>query len=184
MRTSKKDGYKEGGHEVNFKPAKTIQRTVGADFPHLTDHKEVSKCRKGPDGGVITEPRNFLTNPPKKGMVGKGTSFAGKLEHLPEPFERKRELEKKELQEHHSKMQEKPFSQKVKGRETFATIKEAFGEDRPYPPRTPPSKRQPLMTHEVPFKPSNPPKRGYNKTLDKFPPYIPDPMKVTVRKKN
>lgn len=39
------------------------------------------------------------------------------------------------------------------------------------------------MTHEVPFKPSNPPKRGYNKTLDKFPPYVPDPMKVTVRKK-
>jgi len=97
MRTTKKDGYKEGGHEVNFKPAKIIQRKVGADFPHLTDHKEVSKSRKGPDGGVITEPRNFLTNPPKKGMIGKGTSFAGRIDHLPDPYERKRELEKKEL---------------------------------------------------------------------------------------
>ena len=39
------------------------------------------------------------------------------------------------------------------------------------------------MTHDVPFKPSNPPKMGYNKTLDKFPQYKPDPMRVITRKK-
>ena len=66
MRAATKDGYKLGGHEVNFKPAKNINRKVKADFDHLTDYKEISKCRKGPDG-VITEPRNFLTNPPKEG---------------------------------------------------------------------------------------------------------------------
>jgi hypothetical protein len=44
---------------------------VKALFEHMTDYKEVKKCRKGPDGAVITEPRNFLTNPPKKGLVGK-----------------------------------------------------------------------------------------------------------------
>jgi hypothetical protein len=37
------------------------------------------------------------------------------------------------------------------------------------------------MTHDVPFKPSNPPKKGYNKTIDKFPKYIEDPMKVIKR---
>jgi hypothetical protein len=37
----------------------------------MTDYKEVKKNYKGPDG-VITEPRNFLTNPPKVGVVGKG----------------------------------------------------------------------------------------------------------------
>jgi len=62
----------------------------------MTDYKEVSKSRKGPDGGVITEPKNFLTNPPKKGIVGKGTTFTGKIEHLPDPFDNKREIEKKE----------------------------------------------------------------------------------------
>jgi len=32
MRAPKKDGYKEGGHDLNFKPAKTVQKKVKADF--------------------------------------------------------------------------------------------------------------------------------------------------------
>ena len=39
------------------------------------------------------------------------------------------------------------------------------------------------MSHDEPFYPSHPPKRGYNKTLDKFPPYKEDPLKVVTRKK-
>ena len=39
------------------------------------------------------------------------------------------------------------------------------------------------MTHDIPFKPSNPPKRGYNKTLDKFPEYKEDPLRVVTRRK-
>lgn len=39
------------------------------------------------------------------------------------------------------------------------------------------------MSHDEPFYPSNPPKKGYNKTLDKFPEYKEDPMRVVQRKK-
>jgi hypothetical protein len=39
------------------------------------------------------------------------------------------------------------------------------------------------MTHDDPFYPSHPPKKGYNKTIDKFPPYKEDPMKQVTRKK-
>ncbi len=70
----------------------------------MTDFKQVSKCKKGPDGAVIIEPRNFLTNPPKKGEVGKGTTFGGKIEHLPDPFNIKKELERKEREEHLKKL--------------------------------------------------------------------------------
>jgi hypothetical protein len=70
MRTAKKDGFKEAGHDFNFKPAKSVARKVGAAFDHLTDYKEVKKNYKGPDG-VIIGPINFLTNPPKHGIVGK-----------------------------------------------------------------------------------------------------------------
>jgi hypothetical protein len=77
MRTTKPDAYKEMGHEQNFKPAKTIQRKVKSDFEHMSDHRVVKINKKGPDGGVITEPRNFLTNPPKLGEIGKGTTFGG-----------------------------------------------------------------------------------------------------------
>ncbi len=38
------------------------------------------------------------------------------------------------------------------------------------------------MTHEYPFKPANPSKKGYNKTIDKFPVYVEDPMRQPVRK--
>ena len=131
MRTTKKDGYKAAGHDFNFKPAKTVQRKVKADFEHATDHVDVKKNYKGPDG-VIIEPRNFLTNPPKAGQVGKGTQLGEHIPYVEDPFDRKKELEKKDREIHMSKLQEKPFSNKVKGRETFQNIKEAFGEDREY----------------------------------------------------
>jgi hypothetical protein len=39
------------------------------------------------------------------------------------------------------------------------------------------------MEHDAPFKPSHPPRKGYNKTLDKFPAYKEDPLKPVLRKK-
>jgi hypothetical protein len=61
-------------------------------------------------------------------------------------------------------------------------VKEAYGEDRVYPNRPGEKKRDPLMTHDNPFKPANPSKKGYNKTIDKFPPYMEDPLKAVTRK--
>lgn len=110
MRAGKKDGFKDAGHEINFKPAKTVQRKVKADFDHLTDYKEVSKLRKDEEGHVIIGPINFLTNPPKKGIVGKGTFFSGKIPYMTDPYGRAKEIAKKEREEHLKKVQEKPFS--------------------------------------------------------------------------
>jgi hypothetical protein len=39
------------------------------------------------------------------------------------------------------------------------------------------------MTHDKPFYPARPPKKGYNKTLDKFPEYKEDPLRMAMRKK-
>jgi hypothetical protein len=88
MRTFKKDGHKEAGHDRTFMPAKSMKHTTGALYEHMSDYKEVNKNRKGPDG-VQTEPRNFLTNPPKGGVVGKGTSFGGTIPYIEDPFNRK-----------------------------------------------------------------------------------------------
>jgi hypothetical protein len=93
----------------------------------------------------------------------------------------------KERLDHESKVQEKPWSQVVKKRDTFNPIKEVFGTDVALPKveevlkgQDPPP-HSPL--HDKPFKPSNPPKRGYNKTIDKFPEYKADPLKFIERKK-
>ena len=188
MRTSKHEGYKDAGHDKDFKPAKDINRKVRSDFVHMSDYVEKKKNRRAEDGAVMIEPRNFLTNPPKEGEVGKGTSFGGNLPHMPEPYDYKREILKKEREEHEAKLQEKPFSQMVKKKDTFNPVKEVFGTDVPLPKEEEviPSKEHisPHMPlHDKPFKPSNPPKRGYNKTLEKFPPYKEDPLKFITRKK-
>ena len=84
-------------------------------------------------------------------------------------------------------MQEKPFSNNVRRKETFNPVKEVFGSDVPLPKEehTPRKRTQSphAPIHDKPFKPSNPPKKGYNRTLDKFPEYKPDPMKPLERKK-
>lgn len=67
MREAKKDGYKEIGHDRPFRPAKDTNKKVKADFEHMTDLLEVKKNHKDAEGHVITEPRNFLTSPIKRG---------------------------------------------------------------------------------------------------------------------
>jgi hypothetical protein len=71
MRAAKKDGYKEAGHDLPFKPTKDVMRRVRSDFEHHTDLNEAKKSYKDAEGRVIIEPRNFLTNPIKKGQTGK-----------------------------------------------------------------------------------------------------------------
>ena len=71
MRAGKKDGHKEAGHDLAFKPTKDIMRRVKSDFDHLTDLNVVKKSHKDAEGRVIIEPRNFLTNLIKKGQTGK-----------------------------------------------------------------------------------------------------------------
>jgi hypothetical protein len=104
MRSNVHEGYKEAGHDRDFKPAKDTQRHVKADFPHMTDYVEKKKNRRAPEGGVMIEPRNFLTNPPKQGEVGKQTSFGGNLPHMPDPYDYKREVLTKEREAHEAKL--------------------------------------------------------------------------------
>lgn len=121
--------------------------------------------------------------PPKKGWVGKNTSFGGNLPHLPDPYDFGKEQEKKAFKEAQAKMQEKPFSQRARSMAQFGTIKEVFGENPPIPARPPTTKPPPPYYQEVAFKPTKPPRSGYNCTLEKFPEYKPNPEKFVVRVK-
>lgn len=138
---------------------------------------EVKKNYRDEDGAVKTENRNFLTKPPKK-----GATFGGVIPYKEDPYDHKKELAKKELEKHLASCQEKPFSQRVKPRFNFASDKEAYGEDVVIPPKKAPEKRKPLMEHDKPFAPSNPGKKGYNKTLAKFPDYKEDPPTKLMKK--
>ena len=66
MREAKKDGYKAVSDNA-FKPAKTINRAVKADFEHLPADKHEKKNFRDEEGAVKVGPRNFTTTGPKKG---------------------------------------------------------------------------------------------------------------------
>ena len=59
------------GHEKNFAPAKIIKKNFAASYEHMTDRREIVKNYRDEEGAVIIAPRNFLTNPPKTGKIGR-----------------------------------------------------------------------------------------------------------------
>ena len=71
------DGWKNAGHDYNFKPAKAVHVKVDRNLPfeYVADPPRYKKMLKDEDGKVITENRNFYTTGMKKGRVGFGTCF-------------------------------------------------------------------------------------------------------------
>jgi len=173
-------------HDAQFRPSDgTKTDPFKSVFEHITDHNEKKKNYRGPDGRVTTQPKNIVTNPPR---VGHGDSTTGHLlskgyKHMPDPYNRQRELEIKEKEAAKKKLQEAPFRSVSHGGDNFTKGKETFGRDNRVLMRSVDQARNtPSKVHEAPFKPSNPAKTGYNKTLNKFPEYKPDPIKFAVFK--
>lgn len=178
MREGKKDAHKSVS-DAPFKPAKTVGKVVKASYEYEPMDKNEKKVYRDKDGAVITAPKNFITTGPKQGnpATTPGTLFEKEYyPHMKDEYDLKRELAKKEHIESKKKMQEKPFSQRIKPMDCFANIQEAYGEEGlVFPKKKPPQKIKPQVEHDKPFKPSNPPKKGvYDKTLGKFPDYLDD----------
>lgn len=174
--------HKADLHDKPFKPAKEPPQPVKALFEHAPDYTVVKKNFRDEEGNVVIAPPNIRTNPPKKGKVGKNTIFGQYPSHLADDYEAPKKLANKERAEHLSKVQEKPFSQRIKHTETFNKPLNVYGENPPVPAREPKAKPAPPMEHDKAFKPSNPPRIGYNKTINKFPEYKEDPPKRLTRK--
>ncbi len=65
QRESKHDGHKKAGHDVVFKPAKVVKDKIYvAPYEHMSERANITKNYRDADGLVITQPRNFYTNPP------------------------------------------------------------------------------------------------------------------------
>jgi len=177
---------KKIAHESEFKPANGNKSDpFNALFEHKTELNAVKKNYRGPDGKVIVPPKNITTNPSKNGHGDStvGHLFAKTHPHMAEPFDRQRELESKEREADKKKLQEQPFRYNSHGGDNFNRNKHVFGKDdkvlQPAPAKV---KEDSKKMHEAPFKPSNPSKHGYNKTIAKFPEYKEDPIKQAVRK--
>lgn len=99
MRDLDPNSYLKGGHDNRFKPAKTVpERYYKAPYAHQSDRVEVKKETRDEDGKPITGPRNFYTNPNKKGITAKGTTFNKFPDHVPDDYNYPRTVAKKEFE--------------------------------------------------------------------------------------
>ena len=73
MRNPDKTKIAAAGHEVQFKPAKHMKQPTNAAYEHMQEINHIQKNYKSEENprDVVIAPRNFITNPPKKGQVGK-----------------------------------------------------------------------------------------------------------------
>lgn len=80
-------------HENEFKPASGTKTLMTSAFEYIEENPETKvKNHRDEEGKVKTEPRNFTTNP----MSKVENEFFKNPKYLPDPYERKLELEKKQ----------------------------------------------------------------------------------------
>jgi len=173
-------------HEAEFKPADgTKSDPFKAIFKHEAEFTTEKKNHRGLDGKVICGPKNITVNPPKSGHGSSniGHLFSKHPQHMKDEYNRQREMEFKEKEEQKKKLQEASFKSTDHGGRPFTSDRNFYGTTRPLPEKRPKTVAPPPKISEYPFKPSNPSKQGYNKTINKFPEYKPDPMRIVTRVK-
>lgn len=171
--------------DAPFKPCGTLHEKPIL-FEHMPEQVEKRINRKLPDGSVALGPRNFLTKPAQKGQPNStpGVTLGEYPEYQTDPYERKKDMIREEKKKHQKMMQETAFKSTAYGNRPFTTDQATYGEDFPMKPRPRPQSTATGIKHDRPFLPSNPPKTGvYDKTLSKFPEYIPETMASTTKSK-
>lgn len=99
------------GHENQFKPARTVKEPVVAAYEHMQELNHIPKNYKSDENPreVISGPRNFITNPPKKGQSGKQTYFEHHIPYTEDDYNRPKALAREEHEKHVAKLQDAPF---------------------------------------------------------------------------
>jgi len=86
-----------------------------AAYEYVCKETLPKKSYKDPETGVAIGPRNFLTNPMKKGVVDgkafkRGPTFGGTIRYMESNYNIEKEILTKEMMNHQSKLQDKPFN--------------------------------------------------------------------------
>lgn len=78
----------------------------------MKDFEHVAKNFRDPENNneVIIPPKNIMTNPPKRGRVGKRTTFSGQIPYMEDDFNRPKIFANDERLRGKSLEQDKPFS--------------------------------------------------------------------------
>jgi hypothetical protein len=169
-----KDGHLKAGHDKPFYNIRTFKPNTKSysAFPHMSDHTEIKKNYRDEEGAVKVAPKN-----PVVSMGKKAKSFAAFPEHIGCSYDNAKLLRRKEQYAHKALEQEHNFSQRVKLQDAFNPIMKVYGEDVPLPHKPVIKQVYKGAEHERAFRPSMPPRSGWNCTLIKHPEFMPNPPK-------
>eukprot|EP00913_Durusdinium_trenchii_P027099 g25430.t1 len=147
--------------DASFKPPGKVKQSInklGYEYVEHCDQVKDPKEIKDKYSDYIP-PRNILGGASKRG--GPGVLTGGVLfgfgdrqtfpEHIPDDYDAARKQRKKELEEHHSKIQEQSFKGLDYGNRYFQSNEEAFGGFEGVPthvPRDPPPDKTAKYPHE------------------------------------
>jgi hypothetical protein len=86
--------WTKAGHDKAFKPARMVkERLYTTPWPHIDEKPAEKKNYREEDGGrVMIGPTNFLTNPMKRGKVGRATSFGGIIPYKEDDYDIKKKI--------------------------------------------------------------------------------------------
>eukprot|EP00998_Keelungia_sp_KM082_P006426 NODE_2676_length_1012_cov_327.668927_g2656_i0.p1 GENE.NODE_2676_length_1012_cov_327.668927_g2656_i0~~NODE_2676_length_1012_cov_327.668927_g2656_i0.p1 ORF type:complete len:296 (+),score=61.50 NODE_2676_length_1012_cov_327.668927_g2656_i0:77-964(+) len=155
-------------------------------WKHETDFVVVKKGELPTKAAA--QPRNIVTNPAKRGTFGTPGTTLGKgdeTKYISDPYEGERRRELQDAKSASKKFVGGPFRAACRRTEYFdgqgnVAASKVYSLDRPLPARKPEKpKSAPVVT--VPFKPSNPSRKGFNATLGKAPEYREDPYEAKER---
>jgi len=170
--------FKAGGKVKNH-----LHKALYEYLPQCTNFRDpIAMHAKYKD---YTGPRNFYTNPLKKGGGGiytPGVLFGANEEHffwphMPDEYDYHRKIKAKEREEHLKLIQEMAFNSGSYGNKCFFSDRETFFTDLPRGiPREEKKNDYKPYPHEAKFFPPAPPKKGYNSCMGLFPEWMPDPV--------
>ena len=170
-------------HEVPFRPAGSVDMvSIPEHMP--TEYNKV-KRRRDSEGNVIFAPKNFYTSPAKKchPNTTPGTTFGGTFEHIPEPYDRKRDLNRKDMIESKAKMPDLPFKPTSNYSKVLNKDAEVYHVDESLKKILKKPKPAKIASHDSAFKPPSHIKSHLVDALfGKVPEFMPDPMHIITRK--
>ena len=151
-------------------------------YPHEATENIKKINKKGPDGQVLLEAKNFFTSPPRLGsaMVTPGVLIGGNsYEYVSDPFDRKHQIYLAEINKNKAKLKSEVFKTNGPGLQLFFDDKTTYGEV-PQKKSIKKATSYAYLKHDTPFIPSNPSKKGA--TIGKFPEYMPNPITSPTRR--
>jgi hypothetical protein len=151
-------------------------------YPHETEYPVVRKGEVPAKHNPL--PKNMTTCPPKKGGPGfPGTTLGPPLPYISDPIDGEKRMAATETKAKVSKFVGGPFRAACKRTDYFDTqpnvaASKVYSLDRALPAKkSAPTVAPPITT---PFKPSSPPRKGYNKVP--IIPYQEDPIDLQAKK--